>query len=1533
MPALAGDTIFAPGGRILRRRPRSKPRGRKVALPAPTRHPAPAPKRSRQGTPKADRTAARRAAAKARRDAAVATKAVKKATASRPIETLRRAEAKIARTTDRRQRQQLRESARRLRHALASEAAFKAARRTPEGSPIKANFPEPALKSVAPRAYRKAFRAATAGGHGSSRGAGEPEDLTTAITLAAPGGGLAGRLAAKGLEDVAAKVGIKAVEKVASEAEQTAAGDAAKSAAERIRVKAGDHVKAKVERVRTAPERAARRVREAPAKARRAATTAEGRRAAGKGAASYAGRHPLKAGVPLAAASPVPLPGELDKRARAFLKGTGAALTHPGKLLETTAQAGEGLLTLPLAAGGSLVGSVKSGSPEPFEEFVERAVYVPPGKGKGHSGTSRPSGLLGMAESLASGDPKRVEETTLQESGLTPLIPAPAIIRRLKGTAAYDELRGRFRDAVEAKRGATRDARTADQNAKAAAGDFVPPKEARKAARSHPVEDTSRPGQHYVVKPLGRLIEKQRGRHWLAREVGRMQKEGELSGKGAAEKVAKILRRSAGTDQSAQNYGEAFRIVAKHGLPQDAAKGLAYTHMLHDAWPKIKEGDVPAGVHLDRHSTKFILDHPEIFEDPHFWKAIEVAHDVQRAVGTSPRNQYLAQVNNLINPLLAREGKKGRILKPEEMVTPEAVKLLPRRGKGEQPWTRGEALDYMKTLAGEARGHPTGRPRPTDSQLAELKAAKELERRGLVPKGTAPRGGHLAVAERHAPTTAADKALLRLEGLKRAMDGLMKPPEHGGAAGGVSTTKAVPYTPEMVKAFVRAAKREGARFGLREPIPYLADVLPSNIKGGDTAPNYGAMNPLKKVWPSQGKASASGNALSGFESVMRHSFEGPRIRAATVKGLQRIFDRGSRKIGGRRYLTYKQWEQAANKGEIPPSVIPVRTQFLRALLEGDHAVDPNEFRKAVVEEMEHGQQIVSGAKELAGEIRSAKDAGVKGEKFAAMDATLMRELVGHMEGPTSVSRAVGHGSNFAMRAILNSPAFEASQFAQEGIPAAAALGRDIVHVPWAIRNLKEIDKLPVEDQAAIKATIGAGSGLTGVRVDPLSKGFLDPVRAAGSPKMWRRAWDLVNGNTLRRFDQARAGRFREVAALARVKGELKRAEPGYKRWRASAKGLFKDMHQAVTDMKGMGTAERHLYIAEHPELADRMTREMRGMMGDWNSFTVFEKNFAPFAIFYPFQRYAALWGLYHFPLDHPFVTTALALYGAVNAHELKRIRAEKGSAPGPLDYAKPVIPTGHGGSLVLPGGSRFAPLLGTVQQSALQGNPAGVLGGLNPAIGIPIEALTGKSSYTGTPLGESGLSYAIHQGLATSPLLRFLGVDKLGKPQSATSKAYEAEDPLRKYRSTIDPFIGQTAGQYAAEGKLEKEEGTAHDPNKDVPGFFDMPNVQKLLYGGKDGAPEPKLLPKVLKEIHEGEAAKSFVTAKTQRYYGGPTPYSALREELQRAIEDAWETGPNAKAGGGNTFGIPSTGSSALRRQFGLPETSASSLKRQFGIE
>lgn len=1463
MPARTGNTILTPGGRILHT-PKRRGRGRVAAPHRPS--PAPAPKPPRPKSKSSE-------VAKTKREAAAAAKAV---TASRPVRTLRRAEAKLTANPD----PKLREATRRLRHALAAEANFKANRKTAEGTAVKANFPKPELKSVAPRAYEKALKAAGPGGHGSSRGLGEPEDLTTAITLAAPGGGIAGRLAAKGAEvgaeKLAATLGRKAAAKVASEAEQTVAESAAKSAAARLRVKAGNSVKARVERVKTAPERTARKVREAPAKARRAATTKEGRRAAARGAARSAARHPIRSGGAGLAVLPVKpegggvLPGDPLNRLSAFGKGElAAAINHPGKYAETTAHAGLGMLTFPLVAAGAGVESVKKGSPKPLIEQGEKVV----------AGTKK------MVGDLASGDPRRVERNALQESGAVPFIPAPAVLRRLKGTKAYEDARTAVRAAVEGKRAPKREAAIAADQKAQEAGAYRSRKLQRKITRSAPVPDTARPGEHYVHRGVGRAIEKQRSRHRIAREFARITHE-ESQARKAVEEVAKPLRKSKATTQKdVADIGTALRIVGRYGLPHNEAKGMAFVERLHNGWPKGEAGKSPGGVALDRHATAFIISHPEIFRNPKFWESVARLDKLQKEVATSPRHRFMAQLDQLVNPIRLEQGKHP-FLKPEEMVTPEALKLLPKR---------------------EAGGL-------LPSQVKELQTLKELERRGQIPKGSAPKGGHLAVATRPKPMGewSRSQAYDYLAQLKKSRDGrdqaraaqlqnaledagggrrLMRPPEHGGAEGGVSTTRAVPWTPEMLQRHLKQIRPELKRLGLREPTPYLADVLPSKMPGGE--PSYGTGLP-RAVHASQGLAAKSGNAIAEFDQMLHHSAVLPRRRAAMVTGLNRIFDHFSRKVAGHRYLTRSQVEKAINNHEWPPGTVPVRTQMLRSLLEGDTPAAEGEFKQALSAELEHGQALLGGGKEeLRAAMEAAKAHGVKGEKFAPMDAVAINELMGHLEGPGAVTKWAGHGSNFATRTILNSPAFEVSQFFQEGIPGAIALGRDVVHIPAAVKAIKQINDLPIAEQNRIRAVMGASVGLRGAPNIKETEGFLDPVKAAAPKQTWRHVWELANGSKISRFDIARSGKFREVAALAKIEGDFKRANKGFEGWRYSARSLFKNEAQAVKDMQGMNGSERALYIAEHPRLGDNVVKDMRGILGNWDAFTVFEKHIAPFAIFYPFQRFSALWTLYHFPLDHPAAATSLALLGAVNAAEVKRAAEAEGGTPSVLDYTKPVI----NGRSILPAGQRFSTGLGAIQQAVLEHKPMQALQGLNPALQIPIEALTGKNAYTGQPLGEHGGEYLLRQAANLSPFLRFLGVPEAGSSKSPGSQAFAQQDPLRQQRSLFDPLIGQSVKQFAKEKRLEKDFQTKYGEGN-IPGPFDSQMVIDLLYGGKNGEPQPELLPHVLRRIHEAEAAGQRVKRAEAPFLPKSKPFSQLQKELLQAVEDAWETGPAATSGG-----------------------------------
>lgn len=1192
----------------------------------------------------------------------------------------------------------------------------------------------------------------------------------------------------------------------------------------------------KLTRVRTAPKRAATRVKEAPervrtapARAKKAASTSEGRRAAAKGAGKTAVHHPIRTGVPAAAALPPGVvPGSADpgKRARAFLEGTAdAVINHPGQVAETTGHGVLGFLTSPLAIAGAGVSSIKQGSPAPLVDTGKTLV----------KGTEK------MVSNLASGDPKKVEQTTLKETGLTPFIPVPHVLKRIKGSSAYeDSVRGKLRDTVEGKRATTRAKRIGAEKTATEEGRFVGKRKAKKVRQA--VTDSARPQEKYVLRRTGKLIEKQRSRHGVSRDVARMQEAGDYAGKRAGKDVRGHLKKSKLTNQKEQNAGEALRIISKYGIPQDERAGTAFVKALHDSYPKVGHGDIPPGVHLDRHSTQYILDHPELFHDKHFWNAVKAFEAQSEDVGVSERNRYLASANSIVNPRRKLEGKTP-VLLPEERVPSDSLRYLPKRA---EPWNRSEALSYLKDLA-KVKG--------SDKTEAEAKA----------------------------------------EGLSKSLEGLMKPPEHGGAEGGISTTRADAYTPEMLHDFTKEMKAEHERLGLRTPAAYVADAIPSGLKGEDKAPNFAGNIPARKIWPSRGKAAASGNAESSFESLQHHSIEAPRMRRSVNKGLVEIFDKAQRKIDGKGVLTRAQVEKAINTHKVPDGTIFVRPQLIKGALEGEHALGPDAFHRLLDEEVGHGQRLAqSTGAELREELRDAE--GVKGEKYMPADAAAIHELMGHMAPLGMVTKGAAHASNFATRTILNSPAFALIQIPQEGLPLAAALAKNVVHVPKALANLKKIAKLPPEMLADYRAAVGSSVGVLGAPAtkELRSEGFMDPIRAAGAYPKWRHVWNLVNGNTLGKFDRGRAGIFREVAADAKIHGDLKAAQKGFNVWRHGADNLFKGEEQAVKDMQGMSRAEQDAYVAAHPRLGDKLMRAMNDMAGNWNSFTVFEKHFAPLTIFYPFQRYSINWMLYHFPLDHPVVATALTMLGQVNAQELQKIAATKGSTPDVLDYTMPVVQNGEGKQpTILPAGQRTFPGLSTIQQAIITNKPSQLVGELSPIAQIAVSAAQGVDSYTGEPLKESGWAYALRQLASLSPAARFAGLNELGDPKSPAAEAFANDDPLKTDRSVGDPFIGQTASQYASTKQLERKFGEKYGAGK-IPGPFDSTLVQKLLYGN-NGSPEPKLLPKVLDEIHKAEEASSFVKGKEASSYGPEKPFSEVQGKLLEAVENAWETGPNGK--------------------------------------
>jgi hypothetical protein len=1242
------------------------------------------------------------------------------------------------------------------------------------------------------------------------------------------------------------------------------AADVGKGAVAKAAAKGAEETARKAEDIRTAPQRAVQAVKDAPTKAkefpgrvkelpkdvREALETPDARRAAAKSAGKTAAKHPIKVGVPAAAILPPgAIPGGVPDRARALLTGLYQAVQHPGDMATATLHASLGAFTAPLAVSASAVESAKQGNIGPLTDEL---------------GTLA-GGIEDIGKKLVSGDPHEVEQTFRHEIGATPFIPVPHVLKSVKNSDEVTGLVGDLRGKVEDKRAVKRNRLIEDAKAAEDEGAYVSHKHAKKIKA--PIEDT-RTGQPYINRPLGKFIEHQKGRHEVSRIVSRIEQSGNHAAKAASQDIIKELRKSKLATRSDMNIGDVQRLFNKYGLPLNKDGGEAFTRMLHKNWPKAESGAVPAGEIVDRHATKWLLDHPEAFDDPHLAKAVKDFDKKAEQVGTSPVNQHRATVENIINPLREAEGKH-RLPAPEEMVPKQTEDLMGTLVKGplKEPWTRKTVLDYAKELHG-----PEG-----DALRKQIEAT-----------------------------------LVDENGKK-----LMLPPEHGGPAHGVSTTQSVRWTPEMAKTYVDAAHKEESGRGLRAPAAYVADRLPDPLK--EKLPNFKSQLPTAKEWASQGKAAKSGNALSDFENFIQNSVEAPRHKAAMAKGVGVLIDKASRQVEGKRAFTDDEARRLINQHKVPDDTVWARPGIFKAVLSKDHSISPEEIRGVFEAEMDNGARIANGEKPtpidelpVSDQLKSdlAEVEHLPGEKLAPVDGSYMREFLDHMKPLGGLNTFLGNSTRYASRAILNSPAFEAIQFAQEGIPAAAALARNVVHLPEAYKAMKvaakgvEEGKITPEEVADWKAVASSSAGLMGTptRRAMSAEGYLDPIRLAAKPEVWRKAWNLVNGKYLSEFDLHRAGVMREMGLSAKEIGDFKKASKGFNVWRRSANNLYKDMGKAVEDMKDMDVNERHAYMAHHPELEDRFHKAAHGMMGNWDSFTKFEKSVSPLTMFYSFQRYSALWFLWQFPLDHPIAATALTMLGAVNSKELQKIAAEHGNVPAPLDYTMPVYSKGAGKE---PGigtyGKRTFPGLSTPAQAAVTGKPSQLLGEAPPYLSIPVEAALGKSSYTGQELGENGWAYIGRSVAELNPGMRlFLG---LTGEESTAAKTFHAQDPLAKWRSFADPYIGQTAEQYGKTKELEKnfdlKYGEGHQP-----GPYDSKLFDEIMFGGKNGGiKSPAEQRAAIKKVHESEEGSAGVKAAEKPFLPGDKGLSPEQEEFQQGWEDAYQTGPSeSEEGSGNSF-------------------------------
>lgn len=1225
---------------------RRKPRGRKVSPTGPylaeagsrkARGRASAAERRRlsQGKGRTARRVRRLArrdreeAAQAKRDAVRATKAVRKATASKPIETLRKAEAKIERTKDRKLKAQLRESAKRLRHALAAEAAFKASRKTPEGSPVKADFPEPALKSVAPRAYRKALKAAQAGGHGSSRGLGEPEDLTTAITVLAPGGGAVGALGKKAVE-VGGKKVLEDIGEYAAGKAESAGGKAGLKA-----VRAGSAVRAGGRLAGNVARRAAGRE---TVKASESAARAAAERAIARGESRAAG-----ATVPGLKLGKVALGQSLP-----VVKGHEQALVeNPKAVAKRTAIGAEGLVLGPAKAAidvGTTTGRAASsaahelGIPGARGYSGEEILAPVAGLGKEQIAFARQ-----VAKVVTASDPDYVQKEVEDNLGL--MLP---IMLGLGSKAAADKLgKGRIVEGVR---------RLADRARREPLGDF----------RGETPRVLEKQGQHKaearrvaVARARARRDEQGATGRYVAR--GRRAKGGEVVRRQVRDRKGRFAR--AGRRGLAREEARGSLVVrpadivpfaTRHSIDlSDPARAIEQVRAVRGSLKPLPEGArLPKGKLHTRDLLDYIEANADILADPDVRAALEErrragAYRREHAAELEPEHSERARYSSVAVV-------KGRPF-PEEMF-PGSVRSIvraePERGRlakdvlrreARRDRSRGRALRKKATTV-ERKAAIMRRELETreklnkgnlelplaDWQVRELKAVKELERRGQVPKCSAPVGGHLEIVTpregrlpRNTLPALHDRLRDRIDRLdaqavdlreRAALADQMAAQKHKAAQG---------FDPALEREFV---EREAAALRAEgRPQPeYVhtgrAREAPAYGGGAAKLSNVPGRSKFRK-----GTAEEYGMVEEGLVPDVRESFRRPITRRESYKAMRGMLGANEFRAGDK-----AEWTSDEIRELFDEKVLN-RNQWV--------AIPRQLYRRA------YGKFDPEAA---AAEIKLALDGSAPGSHFKLVRRAAAEEFFSQLSDNLLSSKLVkaNRATNFLI--LSTSPAWAAAQIAAEYVQGSIAQPK-LLNPKWVRRAIRAYKSMSPHKRQAFDSWVGVTARELN-RKEEIGFGRVEDAADAYSALHATPLGRVLT--SLRDFDQWKGGRIRALVTIAKADTELN----GHLRGFLGGLGrLDQSIGSQLEAMRGKPLHDQLSYIAEHPELADRYQGYLDDVMGNWSALTKNERVASQLLIFYPFLRMSLRWTFWAFPKEHPIRAAVLTYLSQQNATEIKRL--------------------------------------------------------------------------------------------------------------------------------------------------------------------------------------------------------------------------------------------------------------------------------------
>lgn len=1411
-------------------------------------------------------------------------------------------------------------------------------------------LPPASEKREYPRAYKRAQKVALAK-LASKEGLKEDPAAELAISTAATAGigGLAS-LAAKGAESGAAGLLARGGSQIASKGVT-----AAESAAERGVKAVASSLEKKATKIRTTPAR----VKSAPTRARRAVATKEGRRAAAQQTARSARRHPVRSSYGAAAVSPVPLPGEADKRARAFAEGSAKALVgHPAETLETTGRSLAGAITGPAALLGATASSIKHGTPEPLVETAKEQA-----EGVGH--------IVGQA---FSGDVKKAEQAARKEGSLALATPLPALTRLGK----YEKGRGVLREtAAKGRRKLAKRSERMNRNVR----------HAPEGVETHVFGIL---GRHEHRKQTALLKQRIDNPHRVKR----------------AKHEANITHAIA---KAPEGSHVALQTLAEYGIR--GPKGAA---LVRHKGP----GDKQLIAALD-----YADAHPEIYKSKDFERALQgVQRAAETApaalVGKGERARLLAQ-GDLLNvprpesgvPVAARnltsaqdrvgawddlhqrdlqlkalkrqgrekfsqakvvpssESKSPTLAGVREQVAHDGINLeVTERGpyvnfemiRSEHPGA-GNASSALKALTDYA--DRTGKtivirsaesPAGLRGGLSRSQLTAWYKRHGFVANKGANKDyavtGELLRPPSAPKTVGGSREQLLKEGKafyaqarklqkdNKALYDALSPythPEHS-----IDQSKRMVYDDKMLAEYKRQVEAARKQAGLAPAI--WTHHGPVDQAGSGMVGAYSKTPGVEHM--REGTLAAGDNLDRSLEGLIRGTVHLPRQREAarqfvraladhfktpfTIDGKQKFVGQGSRdwneitKQGGQfdpkswGRLAYREWKNALND--------PYLTEAERA-------------------------------SKLQSLLADAETGRVKGhEPWILMPREAIKEAKAQVN-PAHLEDSLWFKSlnlfgRTANRAILGTnPAWEVAQTVAEAIPIVLAhpellfnptklpsIERDI----WRYRKQNPEKALELQAMAGATPISGAALRTPGDMQETYTPvQWADGAKELTRGKTAREALGFAKLRTLGKIDALRQNEYRTVLLAAE-------ADKRFRSFHSSLTGLFDAQRRVSNSFRGRSRADLWDWLQHDPKgKAERVKLEdyVDNVAGNWTAFSRYERDFAPLAIFYGFLRYSMRWSTWTFPKTHPIMATWAYMLAQANANQIDKLTGEglheaglakTGAAQkpsNPLAYAFPVYSGTAGKKSVLPGGTRISPGQSSLTQALSSGNPAAVLSSANPFLAASIEGLTGVEPFTGEkttkPQGWAALEQITGLSFPARAKLPFLnnqslsekGLEALGAPpRGPASKAYEKLDPGKTIRSGIYPGLPQSARNFGATEALSKSFDLKYGKGK-IPGPFDNALVTELLYGN-NGKPKPELLPKVLAAIHASEKGSAKVKEAEAPFYpgGGSGNFTSLQKKLLQAVEDAWKTGPSGKprkikrggiGGSGASIGAPGPGS------------------------